>query len=193
MKKIYIFIAILLFTGCAKISPQSSKAVAFTVISPSLKINDVGFIHRFKEKTELQIYNSGVSILKMDISYDKICLNSACDDEISFNRKFFKNEHYIGFFSDILNHKPIYNEKNLVKTDCGFIQNISENFIEYKLCNEFIEFADTKNKITAKINSENFFLKLKNSFQTLSSEGILIENLMYVKLFRGILKVKLRS
>ena len=151
MKKIYIFIAILLFAGCAKISPQSSQAVSFTAISPSLKISDAGFIHRFKEKTELQIYNSGVSILKMDISHDKICLNSACDDEISFNRKFFKNEHYIGFFSDILNHRPIYNGKNLQKTDCGFIQNISENFIQYKFCDNLIEFSDTKNKIKIKL------------------------------------------
>ena len=159
MKKNYFFIMIFtiiaIFTGCAKITPQTSNAVNFTVISPTLKISDAGFLHKFKNKTELQIYNSGVSILKMDISEDKICLNSACDDEKTFNRKFFKNEHYIGFFSDILNHKPIYNGKNLQKTDCGFIQNISENFIQYKFCDNSIEFADTKNKIKIKLKELN--------------------------------------
>ena len=144
-----------IFSGCAKNSPQNSQAVSFTVISPTLKVSDAGFIHKFKEKTELQIYNSGISILKMDISENKICLNSACDDEPTFNRKFFKNSHYNGFFSDILNHKPIYNGKNLQKTECGFIQNISENFIEYKFCNNSIEFADTKNKIKIKLKEIN--------------------------------------
>ena len=155
MKKIHFFTILFslsaIFSGCAKLTPQNSKAINFTAISPSLKISDAGFIHRFAEKTELQIYNSGVSVLKIDISENKICLNSACDDEPTFNRKFFKNAHYNGFFSEILNHKPIYNGKNLQKTDCGFIQNLSENFIEYKLCNNSLEFADTKNKIKIKL------------------------------------------
>ena len=88
---------------------------------------------------------------EIDISENKICLNSACDDEATFNRKFFKNSHYNGFFSDILNHKPIYNGKNLQKSDCGFLQNLSDNFIQYKFCNNLVEFADTKNKIKIKL------------------------------------------
>ena len=156
MKKINLFMCVILafvsfFSGCAKNSPQNSQAVSFTVISPSLKIRDAGFIHKFANKTELQIYNSGVSILKMDISENKICLNSACDDEATFNRKFFKNSHYNGFFSDILNHKPIYNGKNLQKSDCGFLQNLSDNFIQYEFCNNLVEFTDTKNKIKIKL------------------------------------------
>ena len=156
MKKINLFLLSFfgicaIFAGCAKITPQSSQAVSFSVISPNLKVSDAGFIHKFKEKTELQIYNSGVSILKLEIFENKICLNSACDDEATFNRKFFKDTHYNGFFSDILNHRPIYNAKNLQKSDCGFLQNISENFIEYKFCNDLVEFADTKNKIKIKL------------------------------------------
>ncbi|ASM40351.1 hypothetical protein CSPB12327_00755 [Campylobacter sp. RM12327] len=148
MKNLLTIIVVLFFTACSiKNTPQSSSSVFFTINSPNLKISDAGFIHYYNNYTTLQIYNSGVSILKLDIK-DKICINSACSNKIDFNKKYLLESHYDSFLNDIINQKPIYEKESLIKTDCGFKQNISKNSIEYEVCNNKSIFKDTKNNIT---------------------------------------------
>ncbi|MSN95741.1 hypothetical protein F1B92_00775 [Campylobacter sp. FMV-PI01] len=138
-----IFIGIF-FVSCAKTGLNRSKSAIFTIKSPLIKINDAGFIDFGKKKIRLQIYNSGVGLFEMDIK-DKICYNGICEDEIKFNEKFFKFKHYRGFFKDILAKKPIYNAKNLIKTECGFRQEVIN--LQYEICNKKISFNDKKNEI----------------------------------------------
>ncbi|ASM38759.1 MAG: hypothetical protein SPI03_04565 [Campylobacter sputorum] len=148
MKKILSIIISIFFTACSiKNTPQASSSVFFNINSPNLKISDAGFVHHYNNYTTLQIYNSGVSILKLDIK-DKICINSACSNKIDFNKKYLLEAHYDNFLNDIINQKPIYEKENLIKTDCGFKQNISKNSIKYELCNNKSIFKDTKNGIT---------------------------------------------
>ncbi|MFR8440499.1 MAG: hypothetical protein ACLVCW_01940 [Campylobacter sp.] len=86
----------LLLTGCATtaLKPASTQAVNFTVISPLTRTSDAGFMRKFKNQTEVQIYASGISVLSLVLKGDKICMNGACDDELVFNKKFFGTEHY---------------------------------------------------------------------------------------------------
>ncbi|MDA3043332.1 MULTISPECIES: hypothetical protein [unclassified Campylobacter] len=150
MKKINLIFAGFLgigavFCGCAKLTPQKTQAVAFSIISPNLRLNDTGFIRSFKNQTELQVYSSGVSVLSLVAKNESVCMNNACDDEPTFNEKFFKNAHYKGFLGEILGAKAIYGAKNLAKTDCGFEQNLGE--ISYSVCDDsgkIIKFSDKK-------------------------------------------------
>lgn len=156
MNKFIVFTLIsVVFFGCAKLTPKLSKAMNCTIISPLIKISDAGFLHKFGNQNSVQIYSSGVNIVNLDIKNDKICLNNTCDDELIFNRKFFAKEHYKGLLSDILDFKPIYNSKHLIKTDCGFTQNISENSIQYQVCNKSLEFRDLKNSVKIKLKEVN--------------------------------------
>ncbi|MCI6989011.1 MAG: hypothetical protein MR902_05495 [Campylobacter sp.] len=148
MKKIFIVVFAILFAGCVQKTPQSSTGLKFTIISPMVKISDMGFLHRYKNEINLQIYSSGVSVLNLYLK-EKVCMNGACDDEMVFNSKFFKREHYRGFLGEILSAKPIYDGRNLQKSDCGFTQIISDD-IKYSVCNDEVSFKDAKFNI--KIN-----------------------------------------
>ena len=136
------------FAGCAKLTPQQTKPINFTIISPNLRLSDAGFIRDFKNQTEVQVYTSGVSVLSLVAKNGQVCMNNACDDEITFNQKFFKKAHYKGFLSEILHGEKIYNGKNLSANECGFEQNLED--ISYSVCDngaKTIKFHDAKESI----------------------------------------------
>ena len=99
----------------------------------------------------MQVYTSGVSVLSLVAKNGQVCMNNACDDEITFNQKFFKKAHYKGFLNEILHGEKIYSGKNLNTTECGFEQNLEG--ILYSVCEngtKSVKFSDAKENI--KIN-----------------------------------------
>ena len=154
-RKILLLCAILMLAGCAKIAPQKTNAVNFTVISPLTRTSDAGFMRKFKNQTEVQIYASGISVLSLVLKDDKICMNGACDDELVFNKKFFGAEHYRGLLGEILDGKPIFGG-----SDAGghcFEQSLQDGSIAYTVCHgkdgggRSISFADAKRSVKIKI------------------------------------------
>ncbi|MCD8212743.1 MAG: hypothetical protein LUC34_01595 [Campylobacter sp.] len=138
---------VFIFLGCfEKTPPQKSQTFQVTIVSPLIKINDVGFLHIYKSGLNLQIYSSGVNTANIKIDND-ICINRACFSKLDFNEKFFLRSHYDTIFEDILQKKEIYNGANLTEKACGFEQNIRNNSIEYEVCDNLIKFVDTKNRI----------------------------------------------
>ena len=154
-RKILLLCAILMLAGCAKIAPQKTNAVNFTVVSPLTRTSDAGFMRKFKNQTEVQIYASGISVLSLVLKGDKICMNGACDDELVFNKKFFGTEHYRGLLGEILDGKPIFGGSD---TDghC-FEQSLQDGSIAYTVCRgkdgggRSISFADAKRGVKIKI------------------------------------------
>ncbi len=138
----------LILCGCSVKNKQISKnkSAVITLINQNFKINSTGFIINDGKKTNLQIYENGINVLELKVG-KRICLNFGCKEQLSFNRDFFKNQHYKGFLNEMLNSKPIYDKKNLIKTDCGFNQNIKKLFIEYSVCQKTMKFIDKKNRI----------------------------------------------
>ena len=148
LKKIsLILLFALFFTGCvATKTPQSSQAFQVTLFSPMVKINDVGFFHEYKNELNLQIYSSGVNTANIRIK-DKICVNGACFSKSEFNEKFFLAPHYESIFEEILKRQKIYDGKGLTSLECGFRQDLSSYFIKYEVCDSYVKFVDSKNKI----------------------------------------------
>lgn len=146
MRKFLFFGAIFLFAGCALKAPVLTKAVYFTINSPLVKLNDAGFVRFNGENIIAEIYNSGVSVLKISIK-KQICLNFICKNKLKFNEMFFKSKHYDELLSDILRQKPIFGGENLIKTKCGFSQNLSKNSIQYEVCAKDAKFTDSKNGV----------------------------------------------
>ena len=155
-RKILLLCAILMLAGCAKIAPQKTNAVNFTVVSPLTRTSDAGFMRKFKNQTEVQIYASGISVLSLVLKDDKICMNGACDDELVFNKKFFGTEHYRGLLGEILDGKPIFGGSDAGERRC-LTQSLQEGSIDYKVCRgkdgggRSISFADAKRGVKIKI------------------------------------------
>ena len=142
-----IVLACLTFTGCAALQSQkSSDKFTVTILTPQLKINDVGFLHKSRDQLNLQIYSSGVNTVNLKIS-DQICMNGACFEKKEFNKKIFLDERYDDFFAEILERKPLYEGANVTTNSCGFIQDISKYSIKYEVCGKNIDFFDAKNRI----------------------------------------------
>jgi len=102
VNKISLFCMIFLLAGCAHKTPRETKPLNFIVISPLIKLNDAGFIHNFKNTKQIDLYSSGISLAKITIKKDQICLNNACDNELIFNKKFFAHTHHNGFFANLI-------------------------------------------------------------------------------------------
>ncbi|QKG28488.1 putative lipoprotein [Campylobacter sp. RM16187] len=142
-----IFFIIFILTSCAGLQTKRvSNTFAITILSPIIKINDVGFLHKSSNSLNLQIYSSGVNLANIKIS-DRICVSAVCYEKKEFNKIFFLNEHYDEFFKEILEREPIYDRQNLVTNECGFSQNLSKYSIQYEVCNNNISFNDAKNRI----------------------------------------------
>jgi len=135
-----------LILGCANTPPTASKTVQVTILSPMMKINDVGFLHVYKKGLNLQIYSSGLNTANIKIS-GQICVNRGCFAPSEVNKKFFLAEHYDEILSDILQGREIFNGAGLSKTACGFEQNISANLIKYEVCGGDAKFSDAKNRV----------------------------------------------
>lgn len=147
LKKYLFLLATILFAGCmANIAPQSSKSYQITIVSAMIKINDVGFLHEYKNSINLQIYSSGINSANIKVS-DKICVNRVCFSKKEFNEKFFKNGHYDEIFADIITKKPIYEGQNFKKTECGFSQILDNGSLKYEICSNETKFQDTKNNV----------------------------------------------
>ncbi|MDO5045606.1 hypothetical protein [Campylobacter sp.] len=147
LKNLSFVLAVLFLSSCAGLNaPKVSNGFQITILSPAIKINDVGFLHKSKNSLNLQIYSSGVNTLNIKIG-DRICTNQVCYEKREFNRKFLANEHYDELFSEILQRQPIYDKANLETNSCGFKQDISKYSLKYEVCNNLTSFYDTKNRI----------------------------------------------
>lgn len=147
LKNLFFVSLVFMIFGCASLtSSKISNSFQVTILSPAIKINDVGFLHKSKNSLNLQIYSSGINTLNIKIS-DKICINQVCYEKLEFNKKFFANEHYDEIFSEILQRRPIYDRANLETNSCGFKQDISKYSLKYEVCNNLTSFYDTKNRI----------------------------------------------
>ncbi|EJA9299317.1 hypothetical protein MUK15_001030 [Campylobacter coli] len=144
MRKIFIFFLILFFSACAlKNQDYSSQKMKVVFSTPTIKINDFGFLKKENNALNLEVYKLGQAFFELKIK-DKICINAVCYDKKVFNQKFFKNVYYDDILSDILKANALWQGKNLEKTDCGFEQNLkAKNYeIFYQVCDNKVSFFD---------------------------------------------------
>lgn len=140
-------LGVILFLGCQRAQLERSQTLQVTIISPMIKINDVGFLHTYKNGLNLQIYNSGVNTANLKSDSEHVCVGHGCFERTEFNEKFFLSAHYERIFDDILQGREIFGGEGLVRKECGFEQNISKNSIKYEVCGGSVKFSDAKNRV----------------------------------------------
>jgi len=79
-----------------------------------MKFYDKGFIYKYKDFTQVQIFNAGTAILDMKIYEDKICRATfKCQDLKTFNKENLSSSYADNFLKELFER----NERNTTHKD----------------------------------------------------------------------------
>ena len=107
---------IFIFTGCFSTNePQiSSNSATILIKTPNMKFNDKGFIFKFKDYTQVQIFSAGVAVLDMKIYEDKICRTTfKCQNLETFNKENLSSTYPDNFLKELFER----NQKEVIHRD----------------------------------------------------------------------------
>lgn len=94
--------------------PTLSSSATILLKTPALKYYDKGFITKYDNYTQVQIFSAGISILNLKLYEDKVCSDTfSCLDNKSFNKQYL-HKSYEGPFLKKLFEKE---DKNIVFRD----------------------------------------------------------------------------
>jgi len=143
---------IILFTACSTKNYEITKTKIVIIKSPQIKFSDLGYLRNTNKDIELELFMAGKSIQKISINH-LICVSDGCMSKSGFNKDYLNENYPDSILQNILLAKPIYDGKNLEKTQEGFIQHISSPHVEivYKVTQNQVFFKDRKNHIIFKI------------------------------------------
>ena len=153
-KKIALFFAIMVLLGGCAMKPKNIKSKTYLVTFKfaNIKFSDVGFLNTAKNYTNIQVFSAGTPLIDLKIE-SEICVDYFCMVKSDFNKEYLSFSYPDEIMPNILNAKPIFDSKNLIKTPNGFTQKLeNENYkILYKITHEKIYFKDFKNNILIKL------------------------------------------
>lgn len=141
-----LFLALFIASGCVKSQPKplqdlTSKTILF--ITKDFSFYDVGIIKKYKNHTDLTIFNAGVALIEMNCYKNKVCINNNCYSQESINRRFFSDDSFSELdFITLLEGKEIFNGENKKIIKNGFIQELNKGYLKatYKVTQDSISF-----------------------------------------------------
>ncbi len=126
-----------------------------TMKTKKFAFSDTGFLNRYDNLINLQIFTMGKLTLDMVVRLndDEICVGSLCNTKHGFNQTFLNGAYPDTLVENVLQSKPILKGKNLKRTANGFLQKIrsKEYIIKYKIWPGNIYFKDVKNGIIIRL------------------------------------------
>ncbi len=79
-----------------------------------MKFYDKGFIYKYKEFTQVQIFSAGTAVLDMKIYDDKICRSTfECKDLKTFNKENLSSTYPDNFLKELFEK----NQKEIIHSD----------------------------------------------------------------------------
>jgi len=150
--KYILLIFILIFSACSTKDYEITKTKIVIIKSPQIRFSDLGYLRNTDKDIQLELFMAGKSIQKININH-LICVNEGCLTKSGFNSDYLNENYPDDILQNILLSRPIYDGKNLQKTQNGFIQRISSLHVEivYKVTQNQVFFKDKKNKIIFKL------------------------------------------
>ena len=150
--KYFLLALILFFSACSIKEYKHTQSKIIIIKSPKIKFADVGYVRNLDNAIELELFMAGKSIKKIAINH-LICVDEGCMSKSGFNQAYLHSSYPSELLQNILLAKPIYNSKNLKKTESEFVQKIKneEVDIKYKVSSKTIFFKDKKNNIILKL------------------------------------------
>ncbi len=162
MKKMTNIIAVvsisILLSGCMSPSlPATQRSMFIVMKTPVLRYADQGFISRSSDKVEVEIYASGVAVMKLKIMKTQICNGSGlfgCLSKKEFNTRFLSMYYPKDILENIFRGEAIFSGEGLSQQRGGFTQSIQKPGvydIQYTVLNGSIVFRDTISHILIKV------------------------------------------
>ena len=153
MKYLLIFF-VLFFSACSIKEYKHTQSKIIIIKSPKIKFADLGYIRNTNEAIELELFMAGNSIKKISINH-LICVDEGCMNKSGFNEEYLNASYPSSLLQNILLAKPIYEGKNLTKTDDGFMQSIKNKDVDirYKVDTKSTFFKDKTNNIILKFKN----------------------------------------
>lgn len=82
------FLVIFLMSGCALKQPKISQSATILLKTPTMKFYDKGFISKYHDYIQVQIFSAGNLVLNLDIYEDRICKSTfECQSLKEFNQQ----------------------------------------------------------------------------------------------------------
>jgi len=159
----YSIMIALIITGCGTFGTQVkkptvkviNKSALITMKTKKFAFSDSGFYTNSPDKITIQAYSSGVGVgeLKFYKNENSICIKKYCNTKKWFTDNFLSRDYPSDLILKVLDKRPIFDGKNLVKTTNGFTQNIGA--IKYRVSDSEIYFKDSANRLIIKIKDAN--------------------------------------
>lgn len=151
MKYILLIIAIF-FSACSVKNYEQTQTKIIIIKSPQIKFADLGYIRNSDKAIELELFSAGQSIQKIQINH-LICVNEGCMSKSGFNEDYLNKTYPNDTLQNIILSRSIYDGKNLIKAQDGFLQKIKNKDVDitYRVTSKSMLFKDKKNKIIFKI------------------------------------------
>jgi len=112
MNKIFypiFLLIIILFEGCSYKQPISSQSSIILIKTPAMKFHDTGFVTKYKDNIQLQIFNAGHLVLNLIIYKDKVCKSTfKCQSSKEFNKLYFNRSYKDDFLYNLFRKNKIY-------------------------------------------------------------------------------------
>lgn len=105
---------VLFFTSCANKTPIKSSSATILIKTPTMKFYDKGFITKFDNYTQVQIYSAGKTVLDLKIYQDSVCQSTfECESLKEFNRKYLSKSYEDSFLKNLFDNP----KKELIHRD----------------------------------------------------------------------------
>lgn len=106
MKKLFPLFLLLLLIGCASKVPVQSQSATILIKTPKMKFYDKGFITKYKNYTQVQIYSAGQIVLDLSLYNNQICQSTfECLDSKSFNAKYLHPSYESNFLKELFDQE----------------------------------------------------------------------------------------
>ena len=114
MKYAIIFLLTIFLVSCANKTPTKSQSAVILMKTPKLKFYDSGFISKYDNFTQIQIYSAGKTVLELKLFKDRVCKSSfECQSNKSFNKEYLSESYEDDFLKSLFDK----NEENIVFRD----------------------------------------------------------------------------
>jgi hypothetical protein len=109
-----MILSIFIFTGCFNTKPQLTSSATILIKTPNMKFYDKGFILKYNDHTQVQIFQAGIVVLDMKIYEDRVCKGTfECQDLATFNRENLDKSYPKNFLKTLFER----NEKEVIHRD----------------------------------------------------------------------------
>jgi len=106
--------SIFIFVGCFNAKPTLSSSATILIKTPKMKFYDKGFIYKYTNYTQVQIFSAGTVVLDMRIYKDRVCKSTFhCQDLKTFNKENLNSSYEDNFIKELFER----NQKEVVFKD----------------------------------------------------------------------------